>query len=418
MAVDDLWYLSKRGPHGEKVKSQRYGRGKRWRCRYEDAGGNTRTRFFDRKVDADAWDKKASSGTAEETQVDQSARRTTFHDYAERWRLSRQIGQALDYQRHIESRLRHHHYPYFGDRPIRAITVTDVLEWIARLLQNEVAQSSVKTYFDLLNNIMNSAMVDKVIPDNPCKSVRLFAILRGFSRAPKWVPTDDDVLVLVDVVPDEFLAAIWAGAGEGLRLGEVLGLEDSARCIDPDRQELHVVQQLRFHKSGYGGFYLAPPKAGSVGDVDLDDHVAAVFAEHVRTYPPVLVELPDVTTGTPDPGKDPKRRLVPLLFTDDQGRPIHDQRWSDMWQTWRKAAEWPDEGTFHSLRHYFATRLITSGADPTDVQNALRHSSLRITLETYVHWWPKKDRRRNIISSALQDARAKRPTGRKSQNLR
>ncbi|WP_433350772.1 tyrosine-type recombinase/integrase [Micromonospora sp. CA-111912] len=35
------------------------------------------------------------------------------------------------------------------------------------------------------------------------------------------------------------------------------------------------------------------------------------------------------------------------------------------------------------MRHHFATRLITSGTDPTDVQNALRHSSLRITLETY-----------------------------------
>jgi integrase len=35
--------------------------------------------------------------------------------------------------------------------------------------------------------------------------------------------------------------------------------------------------------------------------------------------------------------------------------------------------------------HYFATSLITAGADPTDVQRALRHASLRITLETYVH---------------------------------
>ncbi|MEE6259494.1 hypothetical protein [Plantactinospora sonchi] len=104
MAVDDLWYLSKRGPNGERVKSKRYGRGKRWRCRYEDATGHTRTRFFERKADADAWDKKASNGTAEETQTDQGERRTTFHDYAERWRLSRQIGQALDYRRHTESR--------------------------------------------------------------------------------------------------------------------------------------------------------------------------------------------------------------------------------------------------------------------------------------------------------------------------
>ncbi|MEV8507450.1 hypothetical protein AB0368_21900 [Actinoplanes sp. NPDC051475] len=35
------------------------------------------------------------------------------------------------------------------------------------------------------------------------------------------------------------------------------------------------------------------------------------------------------------------------------------------------------------------------------MQNALRHSSLRITLETYVRWWPRKDRRRNVIGSGL-----------------
>ncbi|MFF0466807.1 tyrosine-type recombinase/integrase [Micromonospora zamorensis] len=69
------------------------------------------------------------------------------------------------------------------------------------------------------------------------------------------------------------------------------------------------------------------------------------------------------------------------------------------------------------LRHYFATRLITSGADPTDVQNALRHSSLRITLETYVHWWPKKDPRRNIISGALRDASAKQNEARRPRIL-
>ncbi|WP_247662872.1 hypothetical protein [Micromonospora sp. U21] len=61
------------------------------------------------------------------------------------------------------------------------------------------------------------------------------------------------------------------------------------------------------------------------------------------------MELPDITAGTPDRGKQPKHRLVPLLVTDDQGRPIHDQRWSQIWRTWREAAGWPDEGTFHSL---------------------------------------------------------------------
>lgn len=129
---------------------------------------------------------------------------------------------------------------------------------------------------------------------------------------------------------------------------------------------------------------------------------------HVQHFPPVGVDLPDITRGTPDPGKPPLRRLVELLFTDELGRPMHDQAWSKLWAQWRTAAGWPQEGTFHSLRHYFATELIAANVDPTDVQNALRHSSLRITLETYVHWWPKRDRRRNIISSALRSAAADR----------
>jgi hypothetical protein len=282
MPVDDLWYLNKRGPNNARLKSKRYGRGRRWRCRYEDVTGRTREKHFDRKADADAWDREAQRGTVEEVKVDQAERKTTFYEYAERWRISRRVEQALDYRRHLDSRLRHHLYPHFGKRPIRAINVTDVLEWISKLIDVKVAQSSLKTYFDVFNMIMNAALADKVIPDNPCRAVRLSAILRGFSRAPKWVPTTDEVLAMLKAVPPKYRAAIWLGAGEGLRLGEVLGIENGVRCIDNLHGEIHVVQQLRFHKAEYGGFYLAVPKSGSVGDVDLDDDVAAALADHIQ----------------------------------------------------------------------------------------------------------------------------------------
>jgi hypothetical protein len=32
--------------------------------------------------------------------------------------------------------------------------------------------------------IMNAAVIDKVIPDDPCRAVRLTAILRGFREHP------------------------------------------------------------------------------------------------------------------------------------------------------------------------------------------------------------------------------------------
>jgi integrase len=39
-----------------------------------------------------------------------------------------------------------------------------------------------------------------------------------------------------------------------------------------------------------------------------------------------------------------------------------------------------------------------------DVQKALRHANLRITLETYVHWLPKKDRPRGVVGGILRKA--------------
>jgi hypothetical protein len=51
--------------------------------------------------------------------------------------------------------------------------------------------------------------------------------------------------------------------------------------------------------------------------------VAAVVAQHVKEFPPavVMMMLPDVTRGTPDPGKRPSLRPVALLFTDELRRP-------------------------------------------------------------------------------------------------
>lgn len=73
------------------------------------------------------------------------------------------------------------------------------------------------------------------------------------------------------------LAACRASAALARRPGAGAG----DRTIGSDA--VHVVRQLRFHKAAYGGFYLARPTAGSVGDVDLDTDVARVLGEHVRS---------------------------------------------------------------------------------------------------------------------------------------
>ncbi|GLZ01628.1 tyrosine-type recombinase/integrase [Actinoplanes sp. NBRC 103695] len=125
---------------------------------------------------------------------------------------------------------------------------------------------------------------------------------------------------------------------------------------------------------------------------------------HVGEFPPVEVELLDITQ------RQTRRRLVPLLFTTTRGNPFTDRTWSAEWVKWRERADWPKEhGGFHALRHFFATTLITNRADPKEVQQALRHRTLQITLETYVHFWPRRERRRGVVGEMLRRASAGTP---------
>src|SRR6478735_5652416 len=47
----------------------------------------------------------------------------------------------------------------------------------------------------------------------------------------------------------------------------------------------------------------------------------------------------------------------------------------------------PEQFSFHDLRHYLASMLISSGADIKTVQARMRHASARTTLDIYGHLW-------------------------------
>ncbi|WP_236717906.1 tyrosine-type recombinase/integrase [Actinoplanes sp. TFC3] len=85
------------------------------------------------------------------------------------------------------------------------------------------------------------------------------------------------------------------------------------------------------------------------------------------------------------------------------GNPFTDRTRSAEWIKWRRKAGWPeDHSGFHALRHFFATTLFTNPSDPKKVQRALRHATLQITLETYVHFWPRRERRRGVVGKVLR----------------
>jgi integrase len=89
-----------------------------------------------------------------------------------------------------------------------------------------------------------------------------------------------------------------------------------------------------------------------------------------------------------------------LVFTSGWGRPLHRSSWANIWVPVAQVAGFPKGAGLHSLRHYFATRLIHNGASVKRVQLALGHATPTITLNTYVGEWPDTDQE----TSAIMDA--------------
>ncbi|MDP6064404.1 MAG: site-specific integrase, partial [SAR202 cluster bacterium] len=83
----------------------------------------------------------------------------------------------------------------------------------------------------------------------------------------------------------------------------------------------------------------------------------------------------------------PAWKQADYVFTTDNGVPIDPDNLSHEFRHIVDEAELP-KGTFHGLRHSFATALLTANVHPAVVQSALGHSSITLTIDTYSHVMP------------------------------
>ncbi len=98
----------RRDEHGAKVALKRTS----WRARYRTPDGQSRSRTFTRKTDAERFLTSVEHSKLADAYVDPRAGRITFEGYAERWR-ARQVHRASTGIQ-VETNLRRHVYPAPG----------------------------------------------------------------------------------------------------------------------------------------------------------------------------------------------------------------------------------------------------------------------------------------------------------------
>jgi integrase len=393
VAVDDIWYLTRRGSDGERVKSAKHGRGKRYRVRYTDDAGQPKERLFERKADADRWDANIRADVSRGMYVDPSEGKVTVQAYGEQWRSNRLHRDSTEER--VERALRLHVYPILGGLRMAQVRPSNIQSWVkdrAKALE----PSTMRVVYSYLVSLFNVAAIDRVIGISPCQGIQLPEVDKG----DLFIPTAEQIHALAaafagrDGQQGRYEAQPIAAAGTGLRQGELWGLE--VEHVDFLRRTIRVEQQLKV----VGGRrpFLAPVKTPlSRRTVELSQVVAEALARHMAAFPPAGVEVDDETDS-----RRPVRRTAKLIFVNGNGDPINRSGWSHLWTPAVAATGLPQGFGFHGLRHYYATLLIHGGASVKTVQLALGHATPTITLNTYVGLWPDAiDTTRALVDAAL-----------------
>lgn len=349
----------------------------RYRARWREyPGGPQRTRQFARKVEAERFLDGIRGELARGLYIDPDGGRVRFREYAEQWRAGQMHRASTAAQ--AESFLRVHAYPFLGKRELGTVRRSEIQAWVKH--RSEVlAPATVEVVYRWVATIFKAAVADRLIPSSPCVNVKL-----PKKDAAELVPlTTAEVERLVAAMPERYRALIVFDAGMGMRQGECFGL--TVDRIDFLRRQVRVDRQLINALGGTPTF--GPPKSqAGFRTVPIPAVVANVLSAH-------LTHFPIGPTG--------------LVFTNKFGRPLQRSAFGSAWHRAAREAEIPEWATFHDLRHFYASLLISRGCSVKAVQRRLGHQSAMETLDTYSHLWPDSDdETRDAVDHVLGGIRA------------
>lgn len=335
-------------------------------------GGREVSKSFDKQGDARKWIREREGLTPTGKRGDNRMLSAVLKDMIEHATTeSTRAGRA-----HLAANLGDLAYMKLGD-----ITAADIRGWKQTLQTGRpwadgrpLANSSIKTMFGILSALFNDAVVQGQIPRNPVTSVRRGG---GTNQAvePHQVLKVEQVRSLIKTADEPYSTMLVVAATSGLRAGEIAGLR--VRSIDFDRQVADITKQADGYHTTFGWRPLKSAKSRRT--IPLPDSTLDAVREHLRRH--------DYAPDGP-------------LFRAEQGGQWSSAHIAKVWRTVSVDAGVLNH-SWHSLRHFYASALIHSGASVTTVQQRLGHASPIVTLAVYSHLWPGEDAKTRAVFEGL-----------------
>lgn len=253
-----------------------------------------------------------------------------------------------------------HILPVFSEKPMNKIKASEIIQW----QNNFLAKGYSESYNRMVNNqlvaIFNHAYRVYGLRDNPCSKVRKI----GKSNASKMeFLTKNDYEAFICTVDQctwyytLYELLFWTG----IRIGEALALTRK----DIDIKNLRINIDKTYHRSNGRDIITSPKTENSVRVID----VPRFLVEEIEKYMQSMYDLND------------NDRLYPITERAVQ---------KHMKRHLQKARL--KEVRVHDLRHSHVAYLIDQGVEPLLIKERLGHSNIQITMNTYGHLYPNRQR--------------------------
>jgi integrase len=268
----------------------------------------------------------------------------TFAAYANPWLADRDLKprtRAL-YRGLLDRRI----LPALGSKPVPSLTPADIRGWHAG---QPADQPTARAHaYALLRTILSSAVLDGLLPANPCHIRGASGTTRRHRIEPASMP---QLEVILDNMPEQYRLMILLASWCALRFGELTELRRGD--LDLSHTRVKVTRGVTWidGKPTIG----APKSTAGICDVGIPPHLVPAVRRHLQDH-----------VGW---GKDT------LLFSTANGEQIgRGGAFQKHWERARKAAG-RDDLRFHDLRHTGAVMAAQSGATIAELMGRLGHTT-------------------------------------------
>lgn len=346
--VEDRWY---RVVDGQREKTVSHGRGRRWRVRYRDPSGDSRSQSFTLKGDAELFRAEVETQIASAAYIDPTRGRVTVDELAQKWlavkAATRKRRTASSYAEVYGALVS----PRWARVPVARVEHGDVQLWISGLVSRGLSPSRIRHALQVLRSVLRLALLERRIAVDPTAGVEVPSV--PHKRRHQYL-THGQLAALADEA-GRYRALVLLLGSAGLRWGEAIALR--VRDVDQVRRRVIVSHTI---VEDAGRLYEDTPKT------------------HKTRWVPVAEPAWGAIVGELA-GKGPDD----LVFPSPRGHVLRTSYFRRHVFDPAVTASGIPRVTPHDLRHTAASLAIAAGATVLAVQRMLGHARASMTLDVY-----------------------------------